>query len=281
MSSSKRFWGIAGAGAVALLIFRAVFVSPTAAKADGVRTEIGNLRAEREGYFPRGGVPIEDAEKHLAAEKAALGSIRAAVGRVALDVPEELREGDGRDLSYYQVRREELLRRAKDTGIAFVGAASGLGLPLEVAEDKVPEYLVRIAVAGRLVEAVAAAGVSALSGAKAVPARPVLSAVQGARAGPSSEITELPVEVTVSADERSLIRLVQEVSRPERFLALKALVVEVKDPTSGVFEARLEVAGVLVSERPRRPEVAKEEAPAEPGEDSDATVPVSRVRRRF
>jgi len=56
------------------------------------------------------------------------------------------------------------------------------------------------------------------------------------------------MKVIAAADEKSLILLLHEISRQDRFLALKGLAIEVKDASAGHFEATIELAGVAVVE---------------------------------
>jgi hypothetical protein len=88
-------------------------------------------------------------------------------------------------------------------------------------------------------------------------------------------VEEIPMRATCATDERGLMRLLQEISRPGSFLSLKDLRVEVRDPESGVFDAALEVAGV----RTKKVEAKASEGEVRPAEpEAGTTVPI-RPRR--
>lgn len=271
MKESKGFVAAAAAGAVAFVVFRAILVSPvTAAKDDEIAT-IRQRLAERESYFPPGGLPIDEVKERLEAEKATIAELKQSVGQVELEVPEELKPTEGRDTLYFQQQLAKLRARAASSRVSFENKAAPLGFTQSVTEETVPEFLARLEVASRFIEAAASARIGAVMRAEHPASRP-------GPGGGGRQVKELPMKVVAAADEKSLIRLLQELSRPGRFLALKGLGVEVKDPSSGYFEATIELAGVTV--------VAAADAvgPGTPGSqepDPGKTVPTTPFRRRF
>jgi hypothetical protein len=94
-------------------------------------------------------------------------------------------------------------------------------------------------------------------------------------------LVELPTEIKVLTDERGLMQLVYEASRPETFLALRGLKIEVKDPASGAFEATLELAGVFEGERPAEGTAAPRPPVAPVTDDDRTSIPVRITPRRF
>ncbi len=301
MKQSKRFLVALAAGALALVVFRALLVSSVRGEADSEIDEIKNKLAKRKSYF-RKGEPVGKVKKELETEERTLKALESSVGPVELVIPPELEATDEQSkLSYYQKQRSSLNNRAAQhaaggrarTGITFGNAKSPLGLPLVVPDEKVPEFLARLVVARRFLDAAVAAGIQGVvavehpgryitdgrssGGAAGRPAarsagppgsaRAALPGVgttggpgrpPGGKDDPEKEervLEELPMKVVVAADERSLIRLLQEVSRPESFLALNDLRIHVRDATSGAFEATLELAGVRMIEAPEDAEL--------------------------
>jgi len=291
VKQSKRFLVGVAAGAVVLLAFRALLVSSVRDEADREIDEINNKLAKRKSYF-RKGEPVGKVKQELETEERTLKELESSVGPVELVLPPELALSDEHSkLSYYQMRRSRLNERAAQaaqaarTGITFGNAKSPLGLPLVVPDEKVPEFLARLVVARRFLDAAVAARITRLVGAEhpvrritdgrssgGAAGRPAASSAEPsgtARAGPTGAGTsggkgeakkervleDLPMKVVVAANEQSLIRLLQEVSRPERFLALNDLRIHVSDPASGAFAATLELAGVRMIEAPEESEL--------------------------
>ncbi len=165
MKQSKRFVVGVAVGAVALLAFRALLVSSIRGEADGEIEEINNKLARRKSYF-RKGEPVGKVKKELETEERTLKALESSVGPVELVVPLDLVPSDDHSkLSYYQKQRSSLNKRAGQaaqaarTGITFGNAKSPLGLPLVVPDEKVPEFLARLVVARRFLDAAVAAGI--------------------------------------------------------------------------------------------------------------------------
>lgn len=274
MISGRRFWVAAAGCAAGMLVFWYAAVRPASEEAEAESTRASNLAAERSGFFPADGAPIADVEKSLSAEKKNLAELSASLSQAELKPPPELEPSSGRDALYYQQKLAEFAEQFAKSGIQS-GTKAPLGFPKDIAAEAVGDYLARLAVAHRFLEAARSAGVKAVTAAK----HPSIRIAAGTGA---SELEEIPLEVALAADERSLIRLIQELTRPGRFLAVKRLKVEVKDPASGAFEATVELAGVRVRRRPA--EADRAGAPAgdtsQEAPDSAAGVPV-RTRKRF
>lgn len=272
MKESKGFLVAVALGAAAFLVFRYFLVSPVTARTDEARGKLNNHLAKRSGYFRKKGKPIRAVKKELEAEGSTLKELASSVGPVGLALPPELEPTDDHlKLSYYQMRRSKLNERANGSGITFSNEKSPLGLPLVVPEENVPEFLARLAVAGRFLDAASAAHLPQVVRAEHPPAR----------MGPPSAgrvCEELPFKIVVAADEKSLILMLWKLSRPEKFLALRELELEVKNAASGTFEARLELAGVRVVAAPKEAEAA-ERGPAVPG--PPRRPPSGGFRRRY
>jgi hypothetical protein len=291
VKESKRFLVAVAVGAVVLVVFRAFLVSSVRGEADREIDEIKNKLARRESYFRKSGEPVGKVKKELETEERTLKALESSVGPVELVVPPELEASDEQSkLSYYQKQRSLLNERASQhgtqgagrMGIVYGNAKSPLGLPLVVPDEKVPEFLARLVVARRFLDAAVAARIQGLTsaehpvrhitdgrssgGAAGSSASPRIDPTGGGSAGGKGDpknkkkkeervLEELPMKVVVAANEQSLIRLLQEVSRPERFLALNDLRIHVRDEKSGAFEATLELAGVRMIEAPEEDEL--------------------------
>ncbi|MHC4200857.1 MAG: hypothetical protein ACYSU0_12770 [Planctomycetota bacterium] len=287
MKQSKRFLVAVAVGALVLVAFRGLLVSSVRGEADREIEEIENKQAKRKSYF-RKGEPVGKVKKELETEERALKALESSVEAVELVIPPELvASDDNSKLSYYQKHRSMLNERAGGHAaareITFANAKSPLGLPLVVPDEKVPEFLARLVVARRFLDAAVAARIERVaaaehpvrrfadgrsSGGEAGTSGPARPAPAGApteagkgEAKKKRVLEELPMKVVVAANEHSLIRLLQEVSRPESFLALNDLRINVKDPASGAFEATLELAGVRMTEAPEEAELTEIPAP--------------------
>jgi len=261
VKGNVRFWVIAGAVVVALLVFHAVLVSPTAKEAEDEAKKIKNLAARRKSYFDKSGRSIGEASEFMKMQKTQLEELSKIASRSKLLIPAELLPKKGRDMLYVQQQVAAIGSQATAAGVIINPKLKNLGISRDGAETEIGDLLARVAVAKRFYGAVRAAGVRSLVDASMPEARLVT------RPDATVQVEELPYKVTVSTDERGLIRLVQELSVPRNFLALKGVLVEVTDPASGAFDATLEVAGL------RTKRVApQEDAPKE----TPGTTPVRR-----
>lgn len=241
MKESRKFLMAVAAGAVVFAVAWFALIGPVTA---GARVEAAKARSEAEKrarFFPVKGAPFADVWKALADEEETLQELKGALGRLELSLPAELEAAEGRDTLYFQQRLAKLRARAESSGLRFDDAGAPFGFSQPPRDDSVAEYLARLEVASRFLEAAKAAGLAA-----------VIRAEQPAPAdGPSGggrRARELPLKVIAAADEKSLILLLHELSRPDRFLALKGLAIEVKDASAGHFVATIEVAGVTTVE---------------------------------
>jgi hypothetical protein len=270
MKGSRTFFIAAGACVVALVAFYLALVSPVAQDISDESDRIKNLTAESAGYFKSAGKPIGEVEAALDEEKARLAQLSETVKKIELSLPPSLRptNGDASPL-YFQQRLAELGAEAAAGGIVLTGKAKQLGFAAEVPEDKVDEYLARLGVARRFLKAAKLAGITSMVAAENPSSRTVIQPEA------TVELEELVYVAKVQADEKGLIRLIQEISRQDNFLALKGLHVVVSDPAAGVFEAELEVAGVRArAVEEREPSTQETTTP-----DRGTSVPVR--RRRF
>jgi hypothetical protein len=268
VKTSRRFWAVTIGALVALGIFHVFVVAPTAAEAASEAHKLKNLAKERAGYFAKDGRPVDEAAEQLEARKAELAAVTKEIERVKLLVPPELQPAQGRDKLYVQQQTAALGAQAAADGIRFADRVKDLGFVTDVPAEGLEEILARIAVARRFYAAAKNADVRLVLSAENQPAR--------VRSQPdaSVEIEELVYKVVVAADERGLARLLQELSRPAHFLALKELAVGIGDASSGTFEATLAVAGVRVrSVSPQADRLTTEAA------GNGTTVPVTRPRR--
>jgi hypothetical protein len=283
VTGSKRFFVATGIGAGAFAVVWAALIAPTRSAAREEETRLENAAARREAFFREKGVPLEEAFEAIEEESKTLEGLKGDVGKVELSLPAELEPTDEHlNLNYYQTKRSELTKRATSGRMTFASEESPLGLPLRPPEEELADYLARIEVTRRFVEAAERAGVAAVLRAEHPPPR-VAAAVStsgaGQDPGPSGAggraAEELPIVPTVSADEKSLLALLHEVSQPERFLALRGIEIEVKDAASGHFEATLDLAGVRIVE-------SREVTPGlhTPPREPDEKGPTKPVRRR-
>lgn len=268
-SRTSRFFIAAAACLVVLFVFWALAVRPLVEQAREEARRSSELVQRRRSYFPDGGRPIGDVERALEEERKKLAELEKELSKALLELPAGLEPGQDRDKLYYQQKLAELQAKVLSFGISLAQADSPLGFPKDIEAEDIDTWFLRLAVAHRFVEAGASAGLRSISTAKFPPRREVR------REGPGG-LLEIPMEASFPADERSLIRLVQELSTPGRFLAIKKLKVEVKDPAEGIFEATLELAGL--TKAPERPAV--EESPPSAGPDSGTGSPV-KTRKRF
>lgn len=256
----------AGAGALALAWFALIGPLRTDAQAEGDRAKL--KAEERARYFPAAGAPIAGVEKALADEKLILEELKNELGRLVLTIPAELEPGDDRDALYFQQQLAKLRSRAESSGVKFDDPGAPFGFSKPPQEDSVAEYLARLEVASRFLEAAKAAGIAT-----------IMRAEQPApEAGPSGggwRAHELPLKVTAAADEKSLILLLHELSRPERFLALKGLSIKVKDAAAGHFVASIKIAGVTIVEDKE----STQPAPGGGGEGAGGEKPKRSFRR--
>lgn len=286
-SSPARFWVATAVGAVALVILWWAAVSPARGVARVAREESRGLRARIDRHFAPKGEPLDIVEKALAGEKESLVALRNELGGVGLEVPPEYVPGADRDPLYFQKQLSEfrgwVRASARTRGVPFANASAPLGFREGISEDVVAENLARLAVGRRFVEVAGKSGVRSVLRAQQITV-PSFHVADAAAAG----VQELPFKVTVAADEESLVRLVQEMSRPGQFLSIRGLIVEVRRPTSGTFEATLDLAGVRVlrpvePERERgagvEPEAELEaEVETEPGPEPGVLVPTAPAR---
>ncbi len=241
MRESKRFLVAVAAGAAVLAVLWVVLIGPARA---GAQDEAGKAEIEAEKrarFYPKKGAPIAVVKKAMDREKATLDELKGALGRLELALPPELEAADDRDTLYFQQQLAKLRARAESSGVTFEDTAAPFGFSQAPQDDQVAEYLARLEVASRFLDA-----------AKAAELAGVIRAEQPAPtdgpAGGGQRALELPMKIIAAADERSLILLLHQISRPEQFLALKGLEVEVKDASAGHFEAMIAVAGVTVVE---------------------------------
>jgi len=264
MRGSKRFLIAVAAGAGVLALAWVALVGPVRSDARAAGDNADARARERARFFPAGGEPIAEVEKTMEEEKEALLGLKGALAKLELSLPEELEADDGRNVLYFQQQLAKLRARAESSGIGFDDPAAPFGFSQPPGDDQVGEYLARLEVAGRFLEAAKAAGIASV----------VRAEQPGASDGPSGggrRALELPMKVVAAADEKSLILLVHEVSRPDRFLALKALDVSVKDASSGHFVAAMELAGVTIVE---------DEGPKTPAPGGADEAPESKGPRR-
>jgi hypothetical protein len=244
-------------------------VSPALEDAARERKKIRNLRAQRARYFHKDGLPIAEAEALLSAQQKQLTALEKSVSGASLTIPEDLRPEEGRDVLYFQKMLAELCRSVRARGVEIDKKSASLGFPADAPPDSADELLARLAVARRFFDAAVAARVRSVSRVE----QPSIREVE--RPEVSVRLEEIPMRATCATDERGLIRLLQEISRPGAFLALKGLRIEVREPDSGVFHAALELAGVR-TRKAAAPEAVREERPEQPA--GGTTVPL-RPRR--
>ncbi len=279
-SSPTRFWGATAVGAVAFAILWWAAVSPAREDARAAREESRMLAARIERHFAPKGEPLDVVEKALAGERESLVALGNELGGVALEIPPEYEPGPDRDPLYFQKQLSEfrgwVRASAQTRGVPFANTSAPLGFREGISEDVVAENLARLAVGRRFIEVAGKSGVRSVLRAQQITV-PSFRVADVAAAG----IQELPFKVTVAADEESLVRLVQEMSRPGQFLSVRGLIVEVRRPASGTFEATLELAGVRVL-RPVKPEGEGEagvepeaEPETEPGPEPGVLVPTA------
>ena len=270
MRESKRFLIAVAAGAGALALAWFVLIAPVRRDAQEEERKADSQARDRGRFFPAKGALITDVEKALAEERKTLEGLKGELGKLELALPSELvvEPGDGRDTLYFQQQLAKLRARAESSGIRFDDAGAPFGFSQPPQDDQVEEYLARLEVASRFLDAAKAAGLAAV-------VRAEQPAPEDGPAGGGRRARELPMKVMTAADEKSLILLLHEVSRPERFLALKGLAVEVKDASAGHFEATVELAGVRVvkDEGPTGP------APGGPDEGTGSKGPRRSFRR--
>ncbi len=255
-----------GAGVAALALVWLVLVKPVRADAQAEARTASERALDRARFFPAIGAPVAEVEEALEAEKGTLQGLKVALDRMLLRVPDHLQPAEGRDSLYFQQQLARLRTAAESSGIGFDDRGAPFGFSKPPREDEVTEYLARIEVASRFLDAAGTAGLAS-----------VIRAEQPAsKAGPSGggrRAHELPMKVVVAADERTLMLFLHAIARPDRFLALKGLAVEVEDASAGHFEATVEFAGVTI---------VKDEGPVGPapgGEDEGTGV--SGPRRPF
>jgi hypothetical protein len=255
MRESKRFLVAVAAGLGVLFLAWVILIGParTDAQAEADKAAVETERRAR--FYPKKGMPIAVVEKTMGGEKATLDTLKGALGQLELAIPPELEAADGRDTLYFQQQLAKLRARAESSGITFEDTAAPFGFSQAPQEDQVAEYLARLEVASRFLDAAKTAELAGVM-------RAEQPAPTDGPAGGGRRALELPMKIIVAADERSLILLLHQISRPERFLALKNLEIEVKDASAGHFEALIEVAGVTV---------VKDEGPVGPARPTGPT----------
>lgn len=274
-ASPKRFWIATGLGAVACALLWWFVVARARALAGLERKESSELAEGVRKHFDPEGKPIEFVERTLGREKTRLADLRRDLWTIGIVLPPEYEPGPGRDPLYFQEQLTEFRRWVRESGVTFANARAPLGFREGVSEDVIPGQLARLAVARRFVEVVRNAGV------KTVLRVQQMTVPSFREDGPGAEIEELPFKATVAADEESLVRLVQEMSRPASFLSVRNAIVNVRNPTSGSFEATFELAGVRLvgspelEDEPEGEEEAEFEAEAEPEDEPGVLVPTA------
>ncbi|MHC4249580.1 MAG: hypothetical protein ACYS9X_10680 [Planctomycetota bacterium] len=266
MRETKRFLVAVAAGAGVLAVLWVVLIGParTDAQAEARNAEIEAEKRAR--FYPEKGAPIADVEEALAGERDTLDRLKGALGRLELALPPALEAADGRDTLYFQQQLAKLRAQAESSGVTFEDTAAPFGFSQPPQDDQIEEYLARLEVASRFLNAAKAAGLAGVI-------RAEQPAPADGPAGGGRRAHELPMKVIAAADEKSLILFLHQISRPEQFLALKGLEVEVKDESSGHFEAMIELAGVTV--------VEDEGPPAPPTGETDGGTNGRGPRRSF
>lgn len=261
-------------GLVGLAVLWRFIVSRPSAEADRAAEQVRGLASRGGEFFPEGGKAVAAAEEGLDRERETLGELDKALEGATLKIPDDLASREGRDPLYFQTKLRELMERVSTSGLVLAEGAKSLGFSREVSGEVTPEYLARLAVMRHIVRAANEADVEQIMKVEQV-------AVPGPAAGEGENQAgalpgELPVRISVLTDEKGLIGFVQSLSQPEEFLALRGLRVEVKDPSSGAFEAYLELAAVL-----ERPKVEPEPEPLPVEEDGDQPIRMGPRRRRY
>ncbi|MHC5054310.1 MAG: hypothetical protein ACYTKD_06295 [Planctomycetota bacterium] len=268
MRETKRFLVAVAAGAVVLAVVWVVLIGPARTDAQAEAREAEIEAEKRARFYPGNGAPITDVEKALAGEEDILEKLKGELGRLKLAIPPELEAADGRDTLYFQQQLAKLRAKAESSVITFEDKAAPFGFSNPPQDDQIEEYLARLEVASRFLNAAKAAGLAGVI-------RAEQPAPGDGPAGGGRRAHELPMKVIAAADEKSLILLLHQISRPEQFLALKGLEVEVKDESSGHFEAMIELAGVTVV----KDEGPIEPAPGEPDGGTNGRGPRRSFRR--
>jgi hypothetical protein len=270
---SRLFWLATALAAGALAVLWTAVVAPARALVEVERRHAAELRADIERHFAAEGEPIDVVEDALERAKGRLTDLRGELEAVELELPPEYQPGPDRDPLYFQKQLSELRQRARESGVDFATASTPLGFSQAVTADATPEYLARLGAARRFIEGAREAGIRTVPRVRQLNAPSFLDPD-----GAAPEIEALPFRVTIAADERSLVRLVQEMSLRESFLSVRGLDVAVRDPASGVFEATLDLAGVQLV-RPASPPAETDEATE--GETGPGVLVPTRPSRRF
>jgi len=113
---------------------------------------------DRARFFPAKGASITDVENALAEERKTLEKLKGELGKLELSLPSELKPAEGRDTLYFQQQLAKLRARAESSGIGFDDAGAPFGFSQPPQDDRVAEYLARLEVASRFLDAAKAAG---------------------------------------------------------------------------------------------------------------------------
>jgi hypothetical protein len=214
---NRRFTLMVGGGLLFVLLFHWFVLGPIRAGADSAEKARGNQRRDLEAKMALG-VPAPDA---LAAAKRDRDQYQKALGSVAKELvfkPDDRfkkgeRESAKTHFENLRIEIEKQLReKAKDAKVDYAGT---LGLGEEPLADQIPELLLRLAAAERVVSVALATGVEKIEQVDAMqtPSR-------DAAPGPGSFLNAYGVFVKFRAKSEAAYRIAHAVQKKGQYLAV-------------------------------------------------------------
>jgi hypothetical protein len=232
---------VAAALAVELLVVQGRFLSAAA------EVEKGNAGLEEEiGKLSSRGVEVSKALAGLKTERERLEGLRRELGGVLLDIPEKSRyrvpPGRRNDALFYFQEQHNILRKERTDGRPYPAEAPlGFSPDIQTKEKDKPELLLeRLAAVDRLTAAVQTAGLAKVSAIRHGELR--AATAKGVK---DMHLAVLPMHLSATADERSLVAFLTEISREGNFLALESMQVEVTGPKARTFKLEADVCALI------------------------------------
>jgi hypothetical protein len=254
--ANRRLLAGCGVALLAAAVVHMVVAGPRWSQARGIDQNNAKLMKEIT-TLSRETTRVSKALVALQEERGKLGAVLENIGGVMLEIPPESRfrvpRGEIDPRLYFQKKLNEM-REERTAGRPYpVEAPLGFTKDLQNRED--PGLLLeRLAAVERLTDALHASRLPRVG-----RIRHEAVVTRGAKGVDDVHLAMLPMQVQVSADERSLVAFLSEVSEEGRFLALEDLTIEVTDPKARTFNVSARVSAVLLrkSKAPSRREPAR------------------------
>jgi hypothetical protein len=231
-----------GAALVAAIVFHFAVVEPRRSEARQLERDGGDLLKEIEKYRNKD-TTISAALAALTKEREKLGTVRKGLGGVLLRIEKGSPYSPPKvsDPRFYFQDQLNKLRKARTEGRPYPVNAP-LGFTAETQKKDKPEILLeRLAAVDRLTRAVERAGLRRVRGIRHRPMR-----TRSAKGVKAFHLAVLPMYLSATADERSLVQFLTEISRADSFLALESLAVEVTNPKARTFRITAGISALIL-----------------------------------